>query len=294
MLSDLFYHIAYQSIASWNESTCQDQITSTLGYSVINLQFILLTMKIQAEIENPMELLDNCEKLMASKKIPAPLFEIDYLKSFSEFKPEVLFQAMSIFWSWSDHSILRELLNLGKHTTALSLLDKFDQHLESSMTVAIEKFPLPMLSKRMIPSSINTCTHTILAIKIKKAYDKCTLQHIFEVRQSIIDFFEISRNALQLLGVLNNHSNFAIIYWLIPTCVVSLITTKIMDSKSIEKEIIEIAIYPNTIFCTGTVRYGPLACLMDISSKNTKVRNPAVYLYYVCMQCSCSNLSFPT
>ena len=249
-------------------------------------------MQIQAEIENPLKLLADCEQLMADKKYSTPLFEKDYLKSFNEFKPEVLFQALSIFWTWSDHSILRELLSLGKHTAALSLLDKFDQYLESAEPLAIEKFPLPMLSKQMIPKNINVCTHTILAIKIEKAYDKCTLQHIFEARKSLINICEITRNALQLLGVLNNHSNFTMIYWLIPTCAVSLITAKIMDSESLhKKKIMEIAIYPNTIFCTGTnaVRFGPLACLMDISSKNTKVRNLYIYIR---IQYSCSVFSY--
>ena len=240
-------------------------------------------MEIQAEINDLMKLLDDCETLMASEKYSTPLFEKDYLKIFNEFKPEVLFQALSIFWTWSDHSILRELLSLGKHTGALSLLDKFDQYLESAEPLDIEKFPLQILSKQMAPNNINICTHTILAIKIKKAYNKCTLQHIFEARNSLVNICEIARNALQLLGVLNNYSHYTMIYWIIPTCVVSLITTKIMDSESLfEKEIIEIAIYPNITFCTGTntVKYGPLACLMDINSKNTKVRNLSVY---VCM-----------
>lgn len=234
-------------------------------------------------IKSPTKLLDDCERLMASRTYSTPLFEKDYLKSFRKFKPKVLFQALSIFWTWSDHSILRELLSLGKHTAALTLLDKFDRYLESSMSLAIKNFPLPILSKQMIPTNIDICMHTILAIKIKKAYTKCTLQNILEARKSLINICEITRNALQLLGVLNNYSDFTLIYWLIPTCVVSLITTKIMDSKSLhDKQIMEIAIYPNTVFCTGTniVRYGPLTGLMDISSKNIKVRSQlAIFTY---------------
>ena len=248
---------------------------------MINLQFILLTIQIQAEIESPMKLLDDCEKLMASKTHSVPLFGKDYLRSFSTFKPEVLFQALSIFWTWNDHSILRELLSLGKYTAALSLLDKFDRYLESFIPLAIEKFPLPILSERMIPKNINTCKHTILAIKIKKAYDKCTLQNIVDARKSIVKNCEMARNALQLLGVLNDYSDFTLIYWLIPTSVVSLFTARIIDSECLhEKEIMEIAIYPNAVFCTGTstVRYGPLAGLMDTSSKSIKVRN-SIYIH---------------
>lgn len=276
MLSNL---IAYQSLlissSSHDESECQGRNTFTLGYSLINLQFILLTKQIQVFIKSPTKLLDDCEKLMASKTYSTPLFVKDYMKSFSKLKPEVLFYALSIFWTWSDHSILRKLLHLGHHTEALTLLDKFDRYLETSMSHTIEKFPLPMLSKKMIPLDVDTCTHTILAIKIKKVYHKCTLQNIFEARKSLINICEITRNAFQLLGVLNNYSDFTLIYWLIPTCVVSLITTNVMDSKSLhEKDIMEVAIYPNTVFCTGTnvVRYGPLAGLIDISSKNVKVR----------------------
>ena len=229
-------------------------------------------------IKNPTLLLEDCRRLMASKTYVTPLFKTDYLKGFNAMidKPAVLFQALGIFWTWSDHSILKELLHMGKHTDALSLLDKFDRHLESFKSNPIGKFPLPILSSRMIPVDFNKQAHTILAIKYRNPYSKCTWQNISKLCNSVKNIFEITRNAMQLLGALDIHSVFTLIYWMIPTSVISLITSKITRSDYYNRlckiDITEVAIYPKALFSAdSSVKVGPLSFFMDIPPQEIKV-----------------------
>ena len=271
VLNLIIYHTAYQLLLVSYESETHQNFS--LGLSTINLQFIHLTQQIQTMIKNPTLLLEDCKRLMASKTYVTPLFKTDYLKGFNAMidKPAVLFQALGIFWTWSDHSILKELLHMGKHMEALSRLDKFDRYLESFKSIPIGKFPLPILSSRMIPVDFSKQAHTILAIKYKNPYSKCTWQNISKLCNSVKDTFEITRNAMQLLGALDVHSVsvFTLIYWMIPTSVISLITSKITRSDYYSRlckiNIAEVAIYPKALFSADTsVKVGPLAFFMDI------------------------------
>ena len=228
-------------------------------------------------IKNPVLLLDDCKRLMASKTYFIPLFDKDYLKVFyTVTKPAILFQVLSIFWTWNDHSILKELLHMGKQMEALNLLDKFDQHLESFKSIPIENFPLPILSPRMIPIVTRKQVHTILAIKYRSIYYKCTWQNISELCNLLKKVFEITRKAMQLLGVLNNYSEYILMYLMIPTSVISLITSKITHPECYHmlyrNAITEVAIYPNALFSADdNLKVGPLAFFMDTSSKIIKV-----------------------
>ena len=275
--------VAYQQ---FHEESSHENHKFSHNYSesVINLQFIHLTQQIQTMIENPVLLLEDCNRLMASKIYSVPLFEKDFLKGFFTMKPAMLFQALGIFWTWSDHSILKELLHIGKHIKALSLLEKFDQHLDSVKSIPIKSFSLPTLSSRMIPVDTNKHAHTILAIKYKCPYSKCTWQNVAKVCNLLKDTFEITRNAMQLLGVLNNDSEFTLIYWMIPTSIISLITSKITRfgyyNVLYKNDITEVAIYPKAHFSADAcVRVGPLAFFMDKSREVCKYNRSCVVMH---------------
>ena len=265
------YQLLLSSCESIKESSNESPPNFSFGFSLVNLQFIHLTQRIQSMIENPLLLLEDCKRLMASKTYATPLFKPDYLKGFYAIsdKPAVLFQALGVFWTWCDHSILKELLHMGKHTKALSVLEKFDQYLESFKSIPIKNFPLPILSLRMIPPDATKHTHTILAIKYKMPYSNCTWLNISKVCNSLKDNFDITRNALQLLGVMNIHSEFTLMYLMIPTSIISLITSRITRvdycSKLWKKyNIAEVAIYPKALFSIdSSVKVGPLAVLLN-------------------------------
>ena len=286
------FYIGYQllllSCESIKESSNESQPNFSFGFSLVNLQFIHLTQQIQSMIENPLLLLEDCKRLMASKTYATPLFKPCYLKGFYAIsdKPAVLFQALGVFWTWCDHSILKELLHMGKHTKALSLLGKFDQHLESFKPIPIEKFPLPIISSRMIPPDANKHTHTILAITYKIPYSKCTWHDVSKVCNSLKDNFYITRNALQLLGVMNIYSEFTLMYLMIPTSVISLITSRITRvdycNKLCKNNIAEVAIYPKALFSAdSSVKVGPLAFFVNVPVNLPEDRK--VYMYNSCM-----------
>ena len=221
-------------------------------------------------IKSPLLLLDNCKRLMASKTYAIPLFDEGSLKIFSAIsdKPAILFQALGIFWTWKDHSILKELLHMGKHTEAISLLDEFDQYLESFKTIPIENFPLPILSPRMVPLVNCKQMCTIVAIKCKNTNDACTWHNIFELYKLLKNIFSITRNAMQLLGVMNSNFEHALLYFMVPVSVISLITSKVTHLECcrvlVKNTITEVAIHPNALFTAdGSLNVGPLSFFMD-------------------------------
>ena len=261
MLSNLF--VAYQSISDETfKQSAYGQQALTFG---LNMQFIFLTKKIQSFIKNPKLLLDDCEKVMINKTSQIQLFQKENLRCFYSLDPAVLFQALCILWNWSDHSVLRELLQFGKHTEALKLLGVFDRDLENIKSIAIKNIPFPTVTSRMIHMDTKDM-HTVIAIKLKKSHAEYIWENITEARTALQTAFKIKRNTLQLLGILSNNNDF-MIYWMIPKCVISLITSTIAEIKCIsdlyKNGISEVFIYPNAHFYTGNVKVEPFAVLMD-------------------------------
>jgi len=245
-------------------------------HCLISLQFFNLVEYVHRLIDNPRLYLKHCQKVMASKTYSIPYFSEDDLKGFFynyndfENNSSLLFQAWNCFWTWSDHSILKELLNLGGHTGALKLLDAFDQYLDSLKLKPISSFNFPLPSNKMIPSSTNM--HTVLAIKYKKLFKECTLQNICELRLSLLKTCEITSHALQLLSVTNDNSGYTLVFWMIPKCIVSLLNARIPDYRdSFNQDIAEISLYPGSLFTIGrSIKIGPLA-FITYSSECAKV-----------------------
>ncbi|XP_065901827.1 uncharacterized protein [Dysidea avara] len=212
---------------------------------------------------------------MASKTCNIPYFSEDDMKGFYSCKNrKVLFHTWNCFWTWSDHSMLREFLVLGNHTDVLKLIDAFDDYLDTLKSQPIATFILPHLSNKMIPS--NTNIHTILAIKHKKSFEKCTLQNIFEMRQALLKKCDITPHALQLLTVTDDDSEYTTVFWIIPKCIVPLFNTKVADQwENFNKDIAEISIYPNSLFTmSSTIKVGPLALLTSAPTECDETLSP--------------------
>ena len=221
--------------------------------SSIQIQFFRITKQVQGLLKKPVLLLDNCCKLLASRTHAIPLFTEDELKCFSQCDSAMSFQNLSPFWTWSDHSVLRELLALGSCTEALKLLDIFDKYLVCFKNVSITSFPLPLnMSSRIIPADTNT--HTVLFIKYLKCPFESTLNDVLEVRELIMKTCEVTRNSLQLLGVAQSIFDCTILYWKIPKCVVPLLNAKITENFNCffkPSHVAEIGIYPGILFVTS-------------------------------------------
>ncbi|XP_065901823.1 uncharacterized protein [Dysidea avara] len=234
-------------------------------HCLISLQFFNLVEHLHTMIDNPRLFLKHCQKVMASKTCSIPYFSEDNLKGFFyhfknfEKNSRFLLRVWNCFWTWSDHSILKELLNLGDYTGALKLLDVFDHYLDSLKSKPIASFKFPLPSNKMIPSAANM--YTVLAIKYNKLFKKCTLQNIFELRQSLIRNCEITLHALQLLSVTSDNSECTLVFWMIPKCIVSLMNAQIPAYRdSFNQDIAEISIYPSSLFTISrSIEVGPLA-----------------------------------
>ena len=198
--------------------------------------------------------IDHCRYLMASNEHNIKLFSNDQIQKFSECSSTLLLlQKLSSFFTWSNHSTLRALVD--QCSKAVDALDRFDSRLDSSQLIA--SYPIPHFSADVLPNNIDT--YTVLAVRFDKELYQCTLQYIYDVQSAMIEKCDITQHCLQLLAV---RSDPTIFYWTIPKCVVDLINTNVpLHSEYLySREILEVLVYPDLLFTTGdNVCYGLLA-----------------------------------
>ena len=183
-----------------------------------------------------------CENIMASETC-----EIKLLPSYSVYKlrklstSSAILKMMSIFWSWSNHSILKCLAVFSE--LAVSLLEDFDSslHLHSS----IAKCPISPLISSMIPYNNNS--YTILTLKCNEKLQS-SLQLVYDIQSVMIEKCEITEHALQLLAV---QSSPLILQWMIPKHIITLINVNMRQHHQYfaTKGITEILIHPNIKHC---------------------------------------------
>ena len=199
-------------------------------------------------------LTDQCKYLMASGKHNINLFSDDQIQSFNEYSTStLLFQMLSTFFSWSNHSILRGLV--GPCSEAVRILDDFDSRLDPFQLIA--SYPIPCFSANMIPAG-DTSTYTILAVRCKVELYESSLQYVYDVQSVMIEKCDITQHCLQLLAV---RSDPTVLYWTIPKCVVDLINTNAPPHSEYlySRGILEVLVYPNLLLSTGDdVCYGSL------------------------------------
>ena len=239
--------------------------------SMVNKEFLQLTNHLNELMQfcDPKMITEHCSSLMASDVHNITVFPTEYVKKLQNYNhtPSLL-RILSSFWTWSDHSILRVLLQ--SNSEAVSLLDEYEVQMDISQPLA--SYPLPPPSSCMVPS--DNGTHTVLAVKCAQQYYQCLLKHVFEVRSHMIEKFDITPHSLQLVGTKNSST---VLYWLIPKSVVALISTKVLEYSSIlyALGILEVSIFPGTRITTKAINIsGPLAFL---SLPSIKVRT------YTCM-----------
>ena len=222
-------------------------------------------------------LVDVCDNLMASDKHFVKYFSDKQMKRLKDCDCSLLLlQQLSLFFTWSSHSILRVLAD--QCNEAVDILDNFDCRVNSFEPIA--SYPIPCFSLDMIPVDISS--HTILAIKCDQALYECTLQYVYDMQSMMIENFDITQHCLQLLAV---RSNPTIFYWTIPKCVVHLINryfyTAVLYSEYLySKGILELLVYPDLQFTFGDhVSVGLLAFSDDLVETKLKVHKCT----YVCI-----------
>ena len=183
-----------------------------------------------------------CENLMASE-----IHNIKLLPSYSLYKlrqlktSSVILKMMSMFWSWSNHSVLKCLAEFSE--IAAALLEDFDSRLY--LNSLITQYPIPLPAPSMIPHNNNS--FTVLTLKCNRKL-QVTLQEVYDIQSMIIEKCEITQHALQLLAV---QSSPLILQWMISKYIVTIINRNVRKYHNYfsTKGITEILIHPNIKHC---------------------------------------------
>ena len=217
--------------------------------SSISEKFLKLVERLNELLKHhdPKIIIEHCTNIMASDACDTPLFPAEFIKSLQRYNhtPSLL-KVLGSFWTWSDHSILRTLLEFDDE--ALKLLDEYESQLDPLKQLSSYSLPIPAACMTPCAGS----THTVLAVKCAQQYHQCLLKHVFDVRSSIVNKCDITPHCLQLLAT---NSGSTVLCWLIPKSVAILIVSKVLlKSHSFFKEgILEVSILPRTLISTGAV-----------------------------------------
>ena len=138
-------------------------------------------------------LVDICERLMASNKHAISYFSDVQLSKFKKCENlPLLLQRLSLFFTWSNHSILRVLAD--HCSKAVNILDDFECRIDYFHLIA--SYPTPRFSFNMIP--FDTSTHTILGIRCDQELYEFTLQYIYDMQSVMMEICDITQHCLQL------------------------------------------------------------------------------------------------
>ena len=211
--------------------------------SVLTRYFQVSDSVVQLLSTWPVEmLLDVCENLMASGKSDVKLFSDNQMKKLKNCNSSLLLlERLSLFFTWSNHSILRVLAD--HCSEAVNILDDFDCRVDSFELIA--SYPIPCFSLSMIP--FDSSSHTIVAIRCDQELYECSLQYVYDMQSVMMDKCGITQHCLQLLAV---RSDPTILYWTIPKCVVCFINDNVpLNSEYLySRGILEVLVYPDLVF----------------------------------------------
>ena len=201
---------------------------------------------------HPTWLIERCRQLMASEVHKIRLFQIDYIQKLRNLKssPAAL-KMLSVFWSWSNHSILTFLAQFSE--LAVALLEDFDSELKLFHPITHYTF----LSAMEIPCDDN---YTTLTLRCEDEL-KVTLQVVYDIQSALIEKCEITQYALQLVAV---HEDPIMLQWMIPFCLVDLINKNVDHHVQYFalKGITDILVRPDEKYCINyNIEAGPMIIL---------------------------------
>ena len=186
--------------------------------SHIHLRFFDLVDKILSPLpatdKISFEIVTKCHSLMASETHNIPLFAEPFLSKLVSCKSIFLLKVLLLpFLSWFDHSILKELTSDDDSVT--DLLTQFDSLIDTNKPITA--YPIPTLTEMMIPLDDR---FTVVATKSSRNLESGSLKEIVYIKAVLIEHWEITEHAIQLIAVCNK-LNY--LYWIVPKCVVSVI-----------------------------------------------------------------------
>ena len=200
---------------------------------------------------HPELLMKWCENLMIGETSFLPswceIHNIKLLPPYSVYKlrklrtSSAILKMMSIFWSWSNHSVLTCLAEFSE--IAAALLVDFDSRLY--LNSSITKYPISPSVPSMIPHNNNS--FTIVTMKCNRKL-QVTLQLVYDIQSMMIEKCKVTEHALRLLAV---QSSPLELHWMISKYIVTLINVNVRKHREYfaTKGIIEILVHPNVKHC---------------------------------------------
>ena len=223
---------------------CPLQYVKCINPSDVDKEFYYLSGHV-IELLNcchPELLIKWCENLMAFEDCDCKLLPRYFVFRLRQLKSSLaILKMMSLFWSWSNHSVLKCLAGFSEVATAL--LEEFDSRLY--LNSLITKYPIPLPDPSMIPH--NNSSFTVLTLKCNRKL-QVTLQEVYDIQSMIIEKCEITQHALQLLAV---QSSPLMLQWMTSKYVVEFINCNLRKHRKYfaSKGFTEILIHPNMMHC---------------------------------------------
>ena len=208
-------------------------------------------------------MLEECEKLMASEANGTLLFTSECFEQLKDcsFAPTLL-QKLNPYFNWINHSVLSAAVDACDDPVASNLLEQFDLKVDKSLPIT--DYPVPQPSPNMVP--YDNSTHTVLAAKLNTELSSLSLQNYFDLCHMLQEKLQVTSHAFQLLAA-KRSSTF--IYWIIPKCVVSVITERVSQQSSYlyQSDIVELSVYPDSVFTiSSSLKVGSLCFLAQINN----------------------------
>ena len=198
--------------------------------------------------QDPQVIVAQCGTLIASDLAHSIKFfsddQIERLKCYKA--TPLLLQELSHLWSWSNHSMLKDLVGFSEE--AIKLLDEFDHHLDPLHPIS----SYPVFEIIPTDATLKTTLNVKFAKNVHMA--KITLQDVFDMCSLVVNHCGVTQYCLQLIAN-QQAKGFVTIYWSIPKCVVNLISSIVLhhSSKFYDMGVLEVAIYPDIKITTGNV-----------------------------------------
>lgn len=198
--------------------------STKLDASDIHLQFLnlvnLLTLNLSAADVLAFNVAEELCHLKASNFHNISLFSRTFLSRINNLDSYFLIKVSLIpFISWLDHSILKHLVSVSENEAAAKSLQQFDSLID--YTQPITSYPIPAPSQLLVP--LYASDYTLVATKCDFDFEEVTLQRVVDMKTLLIEKWEITDHALQLVAVLSEQR---ILYWIIPKCVASIVENR--------------------------------------------------------------------
>jgi len=184
-----------------------------------------------------------CECIMASERNRTKYFSTDFMKILQQLttSPACL-KILSVYWSWSNHSILLTLAQFSKF--ALDILLEFDGRVNQFLPLS--HYPIPLFDPSMIPSDISE--YTILAMRCDDVLQK-SLQLVFDMESLLVETCGITKQCFHFLAV---QFNPTMLYWMLPKNIVPVVDNLQHHYKSFfERGVVDLFVYPSILYQIG-------------------------------------------